>query len=52
MIVTDFDAHERSRWAGRAAAYERSFGRLCAYPVEALLDAHALAALLYQGARP
>ncbi|MFE9690335.1 class I SAM-dependent methyltransferase [Micromonospora sp. NPDC005806] len=39
MIDTDFDAHERSAWAGRAEAYERSFGRLCAYPAEALLDA-------------
>lgn len=39
MIITDFDAHERERWAGRAAAYERSFGRLCAYPAKALLDA-------------
>jgi SAM-dependent methyltransferase len=39
MIDTDFDAYERTRWAGRAAAYERSFGRLCAYPAEALLDA-------------
>ncbi|MET8912498.1 class I SAM-dependent methyltransferase [Micromonospora sp. NPDC004551] len=39
MIDTDFDAHERSRWAGRAEAYARSFGRLCAYPAEALLDA-------------
>ncbi|NES30017.1 methyltransferase domain-containing protein [Micromonospora terminaliae] len=39
MVDTDFDAHERSRWAGRAEAYARSFGRLCAYPAEALLDA-------------
>ena len=44
MIVTDFDAHERSRWAGRVAAYERSFGRLCAYPADALLDAAAVRA--------
>ena len=42
--VTDFDVHERSRWAGRAAAYERSFGRLCAYPADALLDAVAVRA--------
>ncbi|MEU8265084.1 class I SAM-dependent methyltransferase [Micromonospora sp. NPDC048999] len=42
MIGADFDRHERSRWAGRAEAYERSFGRLCAYPVEALLDAAAV----------
>ncbi|MDG4801135.1 class I SAM-dependent methyltransferase [Micromonospora sp. WMMD980] len=39
MIEVDFDAHERSRWAGRAQAYRRSFGRLCAYPAGALLDA-------------
>ncbi|MEU2615578.1 class I SAM-dependent methyltransferase [Micromonospora sp. NPDC007271] len=44
MIDTDFDAHERSRWAGRAEAYERSFGRLCAYPAEALLDSAAVRA--------
>ncbi|SBT42052.1 class I SAM-dependent methyltransferase [Micromonospora auratinigra] len=42
--MIDFDAHERSRWAGRAAAYRRSFGRLCAYPAEALLDAAAVTA--------
>ncbi|MFI7284604.1 hypothetical protein ACIBOV_30535 [Micromonospora chersina] len=41
MIDTDFDAQERSRWAGRAEAYARGFGRLCAYPAEALLDAGA-----------
>ncbi|MGC1209842.1 MAG: methyltransferase domain-containing protein [Micromonospora sp.] len=39
MITTAFDVHERERWVGRAAAYERSFGRLCAYPAEALLEA-------------
>ncbi|MFU8871466.1 class I SAM-dependent methyltransferase [Micromonospora sp. SL4-19] len=44
MIGIDFDEHERSRWAGRATAYERSFGRLCAYPAEALLDAAAVGA--------
>ncbi|GGR75700.1 hypothetical protein GCM10010169_19730 [Micromonospora fulviviridis] len=44
MIDTDFDAHERCRWAGRAEAYARSFGRLCAYPAEALLDAAAVRA--------
>ncbi|MEV6370957.1 class I SAM-dependent methyltransferase [Micromonospora musae] len=37
--MTDFDDHERGRWAGRAEAYARSFGRLCAYPAPALLDA-------------
>ena len=39
MTGTSFDDHERARWAGRAAAYERTFARLCAYPAEALLDA-------------
>ncbi|WP_238015050.1 class I SAM-dependent methyltransferase [Dactylosporangium sp. AC04546] len=37
--MTSFDDHERLRWAGRAAAYQRSFAALCAYPSEALLDA-------------
>ncbi|MEV5596499.1 class I SAM-dependent methyltransferase [Streptomyces sp. NPDC052496] len=36
---TAFDAAERRAWAGRAAAYERSFAALCAHPVPALLDA-------------
>jgi SAM-dependent methyltransferase len=44
VISTAFDEHERSRWAGRAEAYERSFGRLCAYPADALLDAAAVRA--------
>ncbi|SCG42667.1 class I SAM-dependent methyltransferase [Micromonospora humi] len=44
MIEVDFDAHERSRWTGRARAYRRSFGRLCAYPTGALLDAAAVRA--------
>ena len=39
MISSDFDAHERARWSGRAAAYDRSFARLCAHPATALLDA-------------
>ncbi|MGN9919540.1 class I SAM-dependent methyltransferase [Micromonospora palomenae] len=39
MTMPDFDVHERERWAGRAAAYERTFARLCAYPAGALLDA-------------
>ncbi|MFF7123141.1 MULTISPECIES: class I SAM-dependent methyltransferase [unclassified Streptomyces] len=43
MIETDataaFDAAERAMWAGRTEAYAASFGRLCAYPVPALLDA-------------
>lgn len=34
-----FDAAERAMWAGRAEAYAASFGRLCAGPVGALLDA-------------
>src|ERR1700758_3746906 len=38
MAMT-FDEYERVRWAGRAAAYQRSFGPLCAYPASALLDA-------------
>ncbi|WP_319463454.1 class I SAM-dependent methyltransferase [Micromonospora sp. RTP1Z1] len=44
MIIDGFDVHERSRWAGRATAYERSFAALCAYPAEALLDAAAVRA--------
>ncbi|HEX7745791.1 MAG TPA: class I SAM-dependent methyltransferase [Micromonosporaceae bacterium] len=39
MATTTFDDHERSQWAGRAEAYQRSFAGLCAYPAEALLDA-------------
>ena len=39
MINEAFDVHERSRWAGRTGAYERSVATLCAYPAEALLDA-------------
>ncbi|MEV4813844.1 class I SAM-dependent methyltransferase [Micromonospora avicenniae] len=37
--MTRFDDREREQWAGRAEAYARSFGRLCAYPAQALLDA-------------
>lgn len=44
MIDSEYDRHERSRWAGRAQAYERSFARLCAYPTPALLDAAAVRA--------
>ncbi|MFJ3423239.1 class I SAM-dependent methyltransferase [Streptomyces sp. NPDC086082] len=36
---TAFDAAERTMWSGRAHAYAASFGRLCAHPVERLLDA-------------
>ena len=42
--MADFDDHERVRWAGRAAAYDRSFAPLCAYPVHALLDLAAAGA--------
>ncbi|MEU6374104.1 class I SAM-dependent methyltransferase [Streptomyces sp. NPDC046909] len=38
-----FDAAERAMWAGRAEAYAGSFARLCAGPVEALLDAAGVA---------
>src|SRR4051794_41817193 len=34
-----FDAAERDMWQGRTEAYAGSFARLCAPPVEALLDA-------------
>ncbi|MEV4493845.1 methyltransferase domain-containing protein [Micromonospora coxensis] len=44
MTTTGFDAYERERWAGRAAAYTRSFAGLCAYPVGALLDAAGVGA--------
>ncbi|MFF5173538.1 class I SAM-dependent methyltransferase [Micromonospora sp. NPDC000089] len=37
--MASFDDHERDRWTGRAEAYRRGFAALCAYPVEALLDA-------------
>ncbi|MCX5065199.1 class I SAM-dependent methyltransferase [Micromonospora lupini] len=42
MTTTAFDDHERSRWAGRATAYDRSFALLCAHPAAALLDAAAV----------
>jgi SAM-dependent methyltransferase len=42
--VTAFDRHERERWSGRAGAYTRSFGRLCAYTGEMLLDAASVRA--------
>lgn len=48
MTTTDatdaFDAAERAMWAGRTEAYARGFGRLCAHPVPALLDAAGVAA--------
>ena len=34
-----FDTAERALWAGRADAYAATFARLCAHPVEQLLDA-------------
>jgi SAM-dependent methyltransferase len=43
-VTTAFDDHERRRWAGRAAAYERSFAPLCAHPAAALLDAAGVGA--------
>lgn len=42
--MTEFDAAERLRWSGRAEAYQASFARLCAHPVDALLDAARVAA--------
>ncbi|MEU8169835.1 methyltransferase domain-containing protein [Micromonospora sp. NPDC049004] len=39
MTTTAFDDHERSRWAGRAAAFDGSFALLCAHSAPALLDA-------------
>ena len=35
----DFDSYERGLWAGRAAAYERGFGRLTVHAAGPLLDA-------------
>ncbi|MFI5484654.1 class I SAM-dependent methyltransferase [Micromonospora echinaurantiaca] len=43
-MTTPFDDHERSRWTGRAAAYERSFAALCAHPATSLLDAAGVVA--------
>ncbi|MFJ9821519.1 class I SAM-dependent methyltransferase [Streptomyces sp. NPDC101151] len=37
--MTVFDESERLIWAGRGAAYAESFAKLCAYPVQQLLDA-------------
>ncbi|MFG1866553.1 class I SAM-dependent methyltransferase [Micromonospora arborensis] len=44
MTTTAFDDYERSRWAGRAAAFDRSFAALCAHPASALLDAASVGA--------
>jgi SAM-dependent methyltransferase len=37
--VNDFDDASRARWAGKAAAFERSFSALCGYTAGDLLDA-------------
>ncbi|MFF5077817.1 class I SAM-dependent methyltransferase [Actinoplanes sp. NPDC000266] len=37
--TNDFDQHERTQWAGQAAAYQGSFAALCAHPAGPLLDA-------------
>jgi SAM-dependent methyltransferase len=42
-----FDTAERKMWDGRAEAYAGSFARLCAHPVEALLDAAEVGAGTY-----
>jgi SAM-dependent methyltransferase len=42
-----FDTAERTMWSGRAHAYAASFGRLCAHPVERLLDAAEIATGTY-----
>ncbi|WP_416965174.1 class I SAM-dependent methyltransferase [Streptomyces sp. Agncl-13] len=42
-----FDTAERTMWAGRARAYAVSFARLCAHPVERLLDAAEVEAGTY-----
>jgi SAM-dependent methyltransferase len=39
-----FDATERTMWSGRTEAYAGSFARLCAHPVETLLDAAGVGA--------
>ncbi|MEU7803511.1 class I SAM-dependent methyltransferase [Micromonospora arborensis] len=44
MATTAFDDYERSRWAGRAAAFDRSFAALCAHPASALLHAAGVGA--------
>lgn len=37
--VSEFDAHERRLWSGRAAAYRDSWAGLCAHVAPVLLDA-------------
>ncbi|MEV0743594.1 class I SAM-dependent methyltransferase [Streptomyces sp. NPDC050273] len=41
--MTAFDVSERRIWDGRAESYARTFGRLCAHTVPALLDAASAA---------
>lgn len=36
--MTNFDQYMREGYTGRAEAFDRTFGRLCAYPAPALLD--------------
>ncbi|MER6120314.1 class I SAM-dependent methyltransferase [Streptomyces sp. A0642] len=42
--MTAFDVSERRIWDGRAGSYARTFARLCAHTVPALLDAASTAA--------
>jgi SAM-dependent methyltransferase len=37
--MSEFDESERLIWSGRARAFAESFARVCAYPVEDLLEA-------------
>lgn len=37
-VTTDFDSYEREMWAGRAAAYTRSFASLCGAVRDQVLD--------------
>jgi SAM-dependent methyltransferase len=43
-VTTSFDDHQRTQWAGRAAAYRDSLAALCAHPADRLLDAAGVAA--------
>ena len=43
-ITEAFEAAEREMWDGQAQTYAEGFARLCAHPVEALLDAAGVAA--------
>lgn len=42
--MSDFDAHERALWSGRAETYAATFGRICAGAAPALLDAAVVTA--------